>query len=182
MEFTKMMDVLAAKGCVEILFYMKSLNTPVRIPEINQYFNSESSKTRLTTATVYRRVKELQLVGFISKNRDNKVFLTDYGQKCLLDIQGEEIQLKKSRRGILNVIQREITISMREIQNHGYSPVTIQRSVQDLEHLELVEKDLKEKSTQLQKKVGRPKKLIKLTKKGKEYLKVKEKLEEDLKK
>ena len=71
---------------------------------------------------------------------------------------------------------------MREIQNQGFSPVTIQRSVQDLEHLELVEKDLKEKSTQLQKKVGRPKKLFKLTKKEKEYLKVKKKLEEDPKK
>jgi DNA-binding MarR family transcriptional regulator len=177
-----MMDVLAAKGSVEILFYMKSLNIPVSIPEINQYFNSEKLKTRLTTATVYRRVKELQLVGFISKSRDSKVFLTDYGQKCLLDIQGEEIQLKKSRRGILNIIQREITISMSEIQNHGYSPVTIQRSVQDLEHLELVEKDLKEKSIHPQKKAGRPKKLIKLTKKGKNYLKIKEKLEEDSKK
>jgi len=182
MEFIKMMDVLAAKGCVEILFYMKSLSTPVTIPEINQYFNSEGSKTRLTTATVYRRVKELQLVGFISKNRENKVFLTEFGQKSLLDIQREEIQLKRSRRGILNIIQREITISMSEIQNHGYSPVTIQRSVQDLEHLELVEKNLKEKSTQLQKKAGRPKKLIKLTKKGKNYLKIKEKLEEDSKK
>ncbi len=177
-----MMDVLAAKGCVEILYYLKSLNTPVTIPEINQNFNSENSKTRLTTATVYRRVKELQLVGMISKNKDNEVFLTGYGQQCLLDIQGEEIRLKKSRRGILNIIQREKAISMQEIQNHGYSPVTIQRSVQDLEHLELVEKDLKEKSIQLQKKVGRPKKLFKLTKKGEQYLKTKEKLEEDLKK
>ncbi|MHA1946142.1 MAG: hypothetical protein ACXAC6_18255 [Candidatus Hodarchaeales archaeon] len=174
-----MMDVLAAKGSAEIMNYLKSVNKPTTIPEINRFFNSESSKAHLTTATVYRRVKELQLVGIISKNQSNKVILTDYGFKCLLDIQGEKLKLKKSRRGILNIIQQKKNVSVQEIQNHGYSPVTIQRSVQDLEQLDLVEKNLKEKTIAKQKKAGRPKKMFKLTKKGKEYLKTKEKLEED---
>lgn len=174
-----MMDVLAAKGSVEIMKYLKSVNRPIAIPDINQFFNTESSNSRLTTATIYRRVKELQLVGIISKNQLNKVILTEYGFKCLLDIQGEEIKLKKSRRRILSIIQREKSISVQEIQNYGYSPVTIQRSVQDLEQLDLVEKNLKEKAIVKQKKAGRPKKMFKLTKKGKKYLKTKEKLEED---
>ena len=113
------------------------------------------------------------------KNQENQVFLTDYGYKCLLEIQGEEIRLKSSRRGILNIIQQKTNISIQEIQNHGYSPVTIQRSVQDLEQLELVEKNLMDKALEKQKKVGRPKKKFRLTKKGKEYFKIKEKLEEE---
>ena len=177
MELTKLMDVLAAKGSVEILRYLNSANKPIPIPEINQFFNFKKSKSRLTTATVYRRVKELQLVGMISKTKDNKVYLTDYGYQCLLEIQGREIRLKSSRRDILNIIQQKKDISIKEIQNHGYSPVTIQRSVQDLEELELVEKDLKDKELEEERKVGRPKKKFKLTKKGIEYLKIKEKLE-----
>jgi DNA-binding PadR family transcriptional regulator len=174
-----MMDVLAAKGSVEIMNYLKSLNKPMTIPEINQFFNSENSMTRLTTATIYRRVKELQLVGMVTKSHSNDVFLTDYGLKCLLEIQGEEIRLKKSRRGILTIIQEKKTISIREIQNYGYSPVTIQQSVHDLEQLDLVENALKEKAIVKQKKVGRPKKTFQLTRKGIKYLKTKEKLEEE---
>jgi predicted transcriptional regulator len=174
-----MMDVLAAKGSVEILNYLKSLSVPATIPEINNFFNSERVKMRLTTATVYRRVKELQLLGMITKDKQNKVFLTAYGHKCLLDIQGDEIKLKSSRRGILNIIQEESVVSIQEIKTHGYSPVTIQRSVQDLEQLELVKKNTGEKSSKLHKKAGRPKNLIKLTEKGKKYLRKQEKLEKD---
>ena len=175
------MDVLAAKGSVEVLSYLRLKKKAIKIPTINHYFNSEQSKTRLTTATIYRRVKELELLGMLTKNNEGEVSITEYGKKCLLEIQGEEIRLKKSRRDILNVIQAEEEINVQKIQDYGYSPVTIQRSVQDLEELDLVEKNRNEGSKRKQKKVGRPKKLIKLTEKGKKYIEKQEKLEKNQK-
>ena len=178
MELTpELLDLLAAKGSVEILTFLKSTNKAVTITEMSSYFQSQKGTKTLTTATLYRRVKELQLAGFITKNKAKKLVLTEFGEEKISDIQREEIRLKRSRRDILNVIQEEHSISVQDIQSRGFSPVTIQQSVEELKNLALVEQDLENKPLINKKKVGRPKKLYKLTKKGKQTLKKQEELE-----
>ena len=76
-----MIDLLAARGSVEILLFLKTQKEPIPILEINTFFQSEGRKFRLTSATVYRRVKELQLAGFIEKNKVSKVLLTKFGKE-----------------------------------------------------------------------------------------------------
>ena len=177
-----MIDLLAARGSVEILLFLKSLSEPIPILKINTYFQSKEANLKLTSATVYRRVKELQLAGFIEKNKENKVLLTKFGRKKLIDIQGEEILLKRSRREILNVIQEQEGISVQELQQRGFSPTTIKKSYDDLEQLDLIKRYVVHAKSLGSKKVGRPKKRRQLTKKGLRVLKKQEELEEELKK
>ncbi len=140
-----MLDLLAAKGSVNILLFLEKHKKPVTISEINTHFQSQEPRKTLTTATLYRRIKELHLAGFITKNKAKKILLTDFGKEKITDIQRKEICLKRSRRDILNVIQEEPSISVQEIQQHGFSPVTIKQSVEDLKELALVEEDLEKK-------------------------------------
>ncbi|PWI48319.1 hypothetical protein CEE45_07645 [Candidatus Heimdallarchaeota archaeon B3_Heim] len=177
-----MIDLLAARGSIEILLFMNTRDEPISILEINTFFQSEGSQLKLTSATIYRRVKELQLAGFIEKNKANKVFLTKYGKEKLKDIQGKEIRLKRSRRKILNVIQEQEGISVYELQQRGFSPTTVKQSIEDLEDLNLIKQYIEEALQILPKKAGRPKKRHQLTKKGLKVLKKQEELEEELKK
>jgi Mn-dependent DtxR family transcriptional regulator len=177
-----LIDLLAARGSVEILIFLNTRNEPIPILEINSYFQSNRSKLRLTSATVYRRVKELQLAGFIEKNRTNKVILTKYGKEKLSDIKGKEMRLKRSRREILNVIQKEEGISVMELQQRGFSPTTIKQSIDDLKQLDLIKHYSGKAMSLRSKKVGRPKKRHQLTTKGLKALKKQEELEEELKK
>ncbi len=176
-----MIDLLAARGSVEILMYLNALDEPIPILKINTHFQS-MSRLNFTSATIYRRVKELQLAGFIEKNDANKVLLTEFGKKKLADIQGKEFRLKRSRREILNVIQEQEGISVTELQQRGFSPTTIKRSIDDLEDLKLIKQYVDEAKSFSSKKVGRPKKRHQLTKKGMKILKKQEELEEELKK
>jgi DNA-binding HxlR family transcriptional regulator len=178
----KLLDLLAAKGSVEILTFLKSANNPITITEMSSHFQSQKGTRTLTTATLYRRVKELQLAGFITKNKAKQIVLTEFGEEKISDIQREEIRLKRSRRDILNVIQKAHSISVQDMQNSGFSPVTIQQSVEELKNLALVEQDFENKPVLKRKKVGRPKKLYRLTKKGKQILKKQEELEKELNK
>ena len=178
----KVIDLLAARGSVEILLFLKTRDEPIPILEINKFFQSKGNKFRLTSATVYRRVKELQLTGFIEKNKANKVSLSKFGREKLSDIQRKEIRLKRSRREILNVIQEQEGISGMELQQRGFSPTTIKRSIDDLEELDLIKQYIEEAKNISFKKVGRPKKRHQLTKKGKKVIKKQEELEEELKK
>ncbi|MHA1978010.1 MAG: winged helix-turn-helix transcriptional regulator [Candidatus Hodarchaeales archaeon] len=177
-----MIDLLAARGSIEILLYLKTLNEPVPTSEINTHFQSEESNLRVTSATLYRRVKELQLAGFIEKNKSKEVMLTKFGREKLIDIQKKEIRLKRSRRNILNTIQEQEGISVLELQQSGYSPSTIKQSIDDLEQLDLIKQYVEKARNISSKKAGRPKKRHQLTKKGLKVLKKQEELEEELKK
>ncbi len=177
-----MLDLLAAKGSIEILTFLNSEGKPVTIAEMNTFFQSRKTGKALTTATLYRRIKELHLAGFITKNKAKQILLTDFGKEKIADIQGREIRLKRSRRDILNVIQEEPSISVQGIQQRGFSPVTIKQSVEDLKELALVKEDLEKKTKDTKKRVGRPKKSYKLTKKGVKALKKQEELEKELNK
>ncbi|MHA1979353.1 MAG: winged helix-turn-helix transcriptional regulator [Candidatus Hodarchaeales archaeon] len=177
-----MIDLLAARGSVEILIFLNTHNESIPILEINNYFQSEGRELRLTSATVYRRVKELQLAGFIEKNKTNEVSLSKFGREKLIDIQGKEIRLKRSRREILNVIQEEEGISVNELQQRGFSPTTIKQSIDDLAQLDLIKQYVEKTMSLGSKRVGRPKKRHQLTKKGLKALKKQEELEEELKK
>ncbi len=58
-------DLLSAKGTIIVLSYLKS-NPGATAPMINNYF-TKSSRKRLTTATIYRRLKDLEQVNLIAR-------------------------------------------------------------------------------------------------------------------
>ncbi len=171
-----MIDLLAAKWTLEILRFLDSHKNPIKIAEINSHFQNKQVEVK-TTATIYRRVKELQLAGIIKRDSDNKISLSDYGKKNLIEFQKQELRLKKSRRDILQNIPANESISRSQLQTQGFSPVTIQKSVEELEKLDLVEKVVNKPD-----KVGRPIKQFRLTKKGMKVLKKHSEYEDEIKK
>ncbi|MFX1515126.1 MAG: ARPP-1 family domain-containing protein [Promethearchaeota archaeon] len=84
----KIQDLLSAKGTLAILSYLKS-NPGITLAMINNYF-AKSSHFPLTTATIYRRVKDLQqnkLITCLPTNSD----------RFVLTLSAEEI-IKKNKR------------------------------------------------------------------------------------
>ncbi|UCG04111.1 MAG: hypothetical protein JSW11_09005 [Candidatus Heimdallarchaeota archaeon] len=84
----KIQDLLSTKGTLTILSYLKS-NPGITIVMINSYF-AKSVQTPLTTATIYRRVKELEELKLISRLPTNS-------ERFILTLYAEEI-LKKNKR------------------------------------------------------------------------------------
>ena len=84
----KINDLLSAKGTLAILSYLKR-NPGITHAMINSYF-SKSSHSPLTTATVYRRVKELEQNKLITRLPTNS-------ERFILTLSAEEI-LKKNKR------------------------------------------------------------------------------------
>jgi len=171
-----MMDLLAAKWTLEILKFINDQKNPIKITKINSYFQKRQVEVK-TTATIYRRVKELHLAGILMRDSENRIYLTDFGKKNLAEIKKQEIRLKKSRRAILQKIPTRKSISRSELQTKGFSPVTIQKSMVELQNLDLVEQVVKKPE-----KVGRPEKQFKLTKKGLRILRKHSELEEKISK
>ena len=183
-----MIDLLAANGTIEILIYLSKLNTPIKIPELNKDLMIQ--KKKLTTATIYRRVKELELIGFIEKDRFKGIQITKKGLEALSSTSkrgraSQEFKLKRSRREILSTIEQHKGISVTELQQQGFSPNTVQQSIKELEQIDLVMTEQVPSGNVIpskkKEKAGRPKKKLKLTKKAKEYLTKQEELEEKLK-
>jgi DNA-binding HxlR family transcriptional regulator len=176
-----LIDLLAAKGSVEILRLLKSVDEPVSIPEINAYFQSQRSGANLTTATLYRRIKELELAGFLTKDESNRVSLSILGKEKLPDL-AEDYYLKRSQRAILIIIQEEEGISVKGLTKYGFSPNTIQKAIEILQSKNLIIQYLDKPVFKPHLKPGRPQKLHKLTKKGLDFLKRQKELEKEFKK
>ena len=85
----KIQDLLSAKGTLAILSYLKS-NPGITIIMINSHF-AKSSHSPLTTATIYRRVKELEQNELITRLPTNS-------ERFILTLSAEEV-LKKIRGG-----------------------------------------------------------------------------------
>lgn len=183
-----MIDLLAANGTIEILIYLSKLDAPIKIPVLNEDLLNQ--KKKLTTATIYRRVKELELIGFIEKDRFNGIKITEKGLEALSSTSNrgranQEFKLKRSRREILSTIDQHRGISVTELQQQGFSPNTVQQSIKELEKIDLVMTEQVASSSifssMKKEKAGRPKKKLKITKKAKEYLTKQEELEKNLK-
>ncbi|MFX1284453.1 MAG: winged-helix domain-containing protein [Promethearchaeota archaeon] len=187
-----MLDLLASTGTKEILEFIRNQSQPISSSDINKHFTKESSDS-LTTATVYRRLKELELVGFIIRQPpDSNTFVITPQAEDILDrqiLQHPEItELKRSHRALLHQIKQHKDANVVELQKVAQmSPTTINVGLQKLSNLGLIEQ-IKSKPKKikpefpLEKKTmggpGRPKKRHRLTKKGEMVYKVQKKLEQ----
>lgn len=187
-----MLDLLSAKGTVEILQFIKE-NPKKKSNEINKAF-TERENPSLTTATIYRRLKELELAGFIKRDPPSSkfFFLTQEGEDVLtkhVQKQPEIVQMKRSHRALLHEIEQQEGINVVQLQTTGLSPTTINKGIQDLAGMGLVEqyssKNVFKEKEQPSKKAalfklkrGRPKIRHKLTKKGKKISEEQKQIEE----
>ncbi len=177
-----MLDLLASKGTKEILEYVRSKSKPISSTDVNMHFTKENIPITLTTATIYRRLKELELAGFIIRQPpDSNSFILTEQANDILDRQilkhPEITELRRSHRALLRQIKQHEGVNVVELQETArMSPTTINVGLQKLSNLGLIEQissqvaQSKEKPiTKKEKKIrpGRPKKRHKLTKKGK---------------
>jgi DNA-binding MarR family transcriptional regulator len=177
-----MLDLLASKGTKEILEYIRD-NPEKSSVEINDYFTKEKFSISLTTATIYRRLKELELAGFIIRHPPESKFfiLTQQAQEIFNQqiLKHPEItELKRSHRALLREIKQREGVNVVELQKQArLSPTTINVGIQKLSNLGLIEQinSKKPKIIKPEHKVGkkytsmrpgRPKKRHRLTKKG----------------
>ncbi|MHA2203142.1 MAG: hypothetical protein ACW991_05585 [Candidatus Hodarchaeales archaeon] len=181
-----MLDLLASKGTKEILEYIRKHPKSSSV-DINAYFRSDESPESLTTATIYRRLKELELAGFVIRQPpDSNTFILTQQAIDILDqqiLQHPEItELKRSHRSLLRQIKQHKDANVIELQEKALmSPTTVNVGLQKLSNLGLIEpiKVDKKKPVRSLKRPGRPKKRHKLTKKGEEVYEAQTILEEE---
>ncbi|UCG89887.1 MAG: MarR family transcriptional regulator [Candidatus Heimdallarchaeota archaeon] len=177
-----MLDLLASTGTKEILEFIRNQSQPIRSTDIDKHFTEKGATIPLKTATIYRRLKELELAGFIIRQPpgSNTFILTPQAED-ILDrqiLQHPEItELKRSHRALLHQIKQNRDVNVVELQEKAkMSPTTINVGLQKLSSLGLIKPEY-----QLEKKIkgpGRPKKRHKLTKKGEKVYKAQKKLEQ----
>ncbi len=186
-----MLDLLASTGTVEILEFIKK-NPESSSVGINKHFTEKETAKQLTTATIYRRLKELELAGFIIRQPpDSNTFILTQQAVDILDQQilkhPEITELKRSHRALLREIKQREGVGVVELQQSArMSPTTINVGLQKLGNLGLIEQiknhvvKSKEKAKKSKKaKPGRPLKRIKLKKKGKEVYEELERLSQE---
>jgi DNA-binding HxlR family transcriptional regulator len=185
-----MLDLLAARGTKKILGYLEK-NPGKKIGEINNYLlnlpNDDESK--LTTATLYRRIKELEVAGFIVRNPPgSKTFILSSKANAILEererLRPVLMQIKRPYRALLHQLQQKKTLNVQQLYKESQlSPNTAIQGLEELQGLGLVEQvrdhtPPSEKEVKA-KKVGRPAKLHRMTKKGKKVYNSLRKLEEE---
>ncbi|MFX1508220.1 MAG: hypothetical protein ACFFDC_19205 [Promethearchaeota archaeon] len=184
--FRTMLDLLASKGTKEIMEYIRAHPESSSV-DINNHFTGDKGPEMLTTATIYRRLKELELAGFIIRQPpDSNTFILTKQAIDILDqqiLQHPEItELKRSHRALLRQIKQHKNANVIELQEKALmSPTTINIGLQKLSNLGLIEpvKIDKKKPIRSLKRPGRPKKRHKLTKKGEEVYEAQTMLEEE---
>ncbi|MHA2246843.1 MAG: hypothetical protein ACXADY_18000 [Candidatus Hodarchaeales archaeon] len=187
-----MLDLLASTGTVEILEYIRKNPEESSSVKINQYFTKIDTSEQLTTATIYRRLKELELAGFIMRQPpDSNTFILAPQAIDILDQQinkhPEITELKRSHRALLREIKQREGVGVVELQQTArMSPTTINVGLQKLDNLGLIERIKNhvapsKEATKKSKKAGpgRPLKRIKLKKKGKEVYEELERLSQE---
>lgn len=200
-----MLDLLSSKGSLEILEYInKHPHTESRW--INADLGAEGSEY-LTTATIYRRIKELELAGFIMRDPPNSksLIITEYGKKILtqqVKKWPEIAELRRTRRALLQEIKEQPHVNVAMLSDTtGLSNTTVQEGLRELNELGLIEKieAIEEarvkkglnnyvkkaapqkpdrKDKKKSKKPGRPTKRLRLTSKGEEVYFQQQQLEE----
>ena len=183
-----MLDLLAAKGTIEVLEFIQA--NPGH--SSSQIINDLTSNSNLASATLYRRIKELELAGLIIREPDGSKFfiLSSQGIDILMkqEVNKELRQLKRPHRALLQEIeeqQQAKVVDLKELTSYSLSYVN--QAVGDLSQLGLIEEVTDEKplsaqepstpSSRRKPKPGRPAKLHQLTTKGKKLIKAQMKIE-----
>ena len=177
-----MLDLLASKGTKEILQYIREKSKPPSSTQINKHFTKGGTIISLTTATIYRRLKELELAGLIIRQPPgSKTFILTQQANDILDRYPEMTHLRKPHREVLQQIKQYKDANVVELQEKALlSPTTINVGLQKLSELGLIEQikiDPKKPIKSLKR--GRPKKRHRLTKKGEEVYEAQTMLEEE---
>ena len=176
-----MLDLLASKGAIEILRFLEN-NPNVAATDILDHFQET-----LTRATIYRRLKELEVAGFLTRESytSKRYILSSKGDAILKERvknQEELIQLKRTRRTLLREIKGKEDLNVAELYEQvPLSPNTISQALTELRSLGLITQVEEEERKEEEKikvdhylgrrkgkklRPGRPKKKHKLTKKG----------------
>lgn len=191
-----MFDVLASKGAKKILEYIGEHPNHTS-SDINRQLSSQ-----LTTATIYRRLKELELVGFITRKppHSNSFVLAERGKTILenyIRTRPELTELKRTRRAILYQLKEDPTVNVANLSKKALiSPRTLNKELKELFEMGLVEIEqvqspyttggasgpesrspIKLKSKKGKR--GRPPKRHRLTKKGEAVYQQQKQLEEE---
>ena len=154
------------------------LETRKTVKELNEYFLT-TKIIAISTATLYRRVKELYLAGFLEKLEDGSYTVSDIGktaynelfsQKYNLDEIQNNIsllvrQINQKESYILKNLQKHPSYTSGLVQDLSISPNDLLQFLENLIRLKLIE--VVEKPG---KKPGRPKKVYRLTDTGKHIL------------
>jgi DNA-binding IclR family transcriptional regulator len=185
-----MFDLLAARGIKKILEFLEK-NPKQKVSEIQNYLltlpNEDESK--LTTATLYRRIKELEVAGFIVRDPPgSKTFILSSKAKTILEererLRPVLAQLKRPYRALLHQLDKKEVLNVQQLYKESQlSPNTAIQGLEELQDLGLVEQisihSLSSKKEVRSQKVGRPAKMHRITEKGKRVYKTLRKLEEE---
>lgn len=185
MAISPLLEQEDAKLIVHLL-----LNSKKTVGEINEHL-LKNEKVSISTATLYRRVKELTLAGFIEKLDSGSYTTTELGKKTYNEIFGQITtsndglnnlsdllrQISHKESYILHKINQKPTYTSGLLQEISISPnelVEIFKILTQYNLIEVVEKPGK--------KPGRPKKMYKISQTGilliQEIEKLKQKLRE----
>ncbi|MHA2104817.1 MAG: hypothetical protein ACW981_15425 [Candidatus Hodarchaeales archaeon] len=148
------------------------------IKELNEYFiNLEY--VNISTATLYRRVKELFLAGLIEKRENGSYSVTEHGKTAYNELYGRKKRSKKIQGDyspiigklsgkesyVLNKLQNQQAYTSSLLRDMSISPNYLVKLLANLTQLQLV------KIVEVPgKKPGRPKKVYQLTALGKQVL------------
>ena len=164
------------------------LNTNKTVKELNDYFMNQKEIV-ISTATLYRRVKELFFAGYLDKLDDGSYITSDHGKMTYNELFSRNNQLAKDNNNNSDMV-RQLTgkesyvlrrLQIRPAYTSGLikditiSPNDLLQILDSLIQLQLIE--VIEKSG---KKPGRPKKIYRLTENGKLILKQIDKLKKKL--
>lgn len=150
------------------------LNSKKTIKELNEHFMT-TNILNISTATLYRRVKELYLAGFLEKLEDGSYTASDYGRTAYNELfnkneQSSEIQnsisevvrqLSKKDAYILQKLHKRPTFTSGILKEISISPNDLLKVLDYLLQIGLIEVVEKPR-----KKPGRPKKVYRLTNTG----------------
>lgn len=149
------------------------LSASKSIKELNEYLLSNN--VRISTATIYRRIKELYLADFLMKLDDGSYIVSEHGRMAYNELYKQSKQLDESQRSftqIINQLSGKESYILKKIQ-HGPSYTSgmvskIAISPNDLLKIfdKLIQLQLVQVTEKPGKKPGRPKKIYSLTDNG----------------
>ncbi len=183
-----MLDLLAAKGTLDVLEFIQA--NPGLLS--SQIINELTTNSNLTSATLYRRIKELELAGLITRKPVGSkfLFLSPQGVDILTkqEVNKELRQLKRPHRTLLQEIEEQEQVKVVDLKElTPYSLSYVNQAIGDLSQLGLIEEVTDENPLPIQEpsppsakrkpKPGRPAKLHQLTAKGKKLIKAQKKIE-----
>jgi len=151
------------------------LNASKTMKELNDYFLSNKER-HISTATLYRRVKELYLAGFLDKMDDGSYKASNHGRMAYNELFNDKKNSDKLENNssvlvrkltgkesyVLQKLQVRPSYTSGLISSISISPNNLLEILENLIQLQLSE--VIEKTGQ---KPGRPKKIYKLTERGK---------------